>query len=140
MTDFRVAAYECYLSAWAAVSDAQRLSLLREGVTQGVIFSNSTRTRTGIADVVDHLEGFQRGSPGGSFRLLSMLGWDDNALAKWQFVGADGIRQGWHDQQHRHVRRGREANAQVTTAAARISAGARLTRFVRRGLFAMKRA
>ena len=91
MTDFRVAAYECYLSAWAAVSDAQRLSLLREGVTQGVIFSNSTRTRTGIADVVDHLDGFQRGSPGGSFRLLSMLGWDDNALAKWQFVGAGGI-------------------------------------------------
>ena len=36
MTDFRVAAYETYLSAWSAVPDNERLRLLRESVTEAI--------------------------------------------------------------------------------------------------------
>jgi hypothetical protein len=90
MTDFRVATYEIYLSAWSAVPDDERLRLLHESVTEGVVFKNPMKTRAGIADVIEHLEGFQVRSPGGSFRLNAMLGWEDNAMATWQFVDAEG--------------------------------------------------
>lgn len=90
MTDFRVAAYETYLSAWSAIEGDERLRLLHESVTEGIVFKNPMKTRTGIADVIEHLEGFQGRSPGGSFRLLAMLGWEVNAMATWQFVDAEG--------------------------------------------------
>ncbi|WP_224372369.1 nuclear transport factor 2 family protein [Hyalangium versicolor] len=88
--DFRVATYETYLSAWSAIPDDRRLHLLQESVTEGVVFTNPTKPRTGIADVADHLRAFQTRSPGGSFRLVAMLGWEDNAIATWQFVDAAG--------------------------------------------------
>ena len=90
MTDFRVAAYETYLSAWSAVPDDERLRLLRESVTETIVFKNSVKTRTGIADLAEHLAGFQDRSPGGSFRFLAMLGWEDNAMVTWQLVNANG--------------------------------------------------
>ena len=90
MTDFRVAAYETYLSAWSAVPDDERLHLLRESVTEAIVFKNPTKTRTGLPDLAEHLASFQSRSPGGSFRLRAMLGWEDNAMATWQFVGAEG--------------------------------------------------
>ncbi len=90
MTDFRVAAYETYLSAWSAVPDAERLRLLSESVTEAITFKNSTKTRIGLPDLAEHLAGFQGRSPGGSFRLQAMLGWENNAMATWQFVDAEG--------------------------------------------------
>lgn len=90
MTDFRVAAYEAYLSAWSAIPDDERLHLLRESVTEAIVFKNPTKTRTGLIDLAEHLAGFQARSPGGSFRLLAMLGWENNAMATWQFVDAEG--------------------------------------------------
>lgn len=90
MTDFRLAAYETYLSAWSAVPDDERLRLLRGSVTEAIVFKNPTRTRTGLADLAEHLAAFQGRSPGGSFRLNAMLGWEDNAMATWQFVDAEG--------------------------------------------------
>ena len=90
MTDVRVTAYETYLSAWSAIPADERLRRLRAIVTDGIVFKNAMKTRTGIADLVAHLEGFQGRSPGGSFRLLAMLGWDDNVMATWQFVDAKG--------------------------------------------------
>lgn len=90
MTDFRVAAYETYLSAWSAVPDEERLRLLRESVTEAIVFKNPTKTRTGLADLAEHLAAFQGRSPGGSFQLRAMLGWEGNAMATWQFVDAGG--------------------------------------------------
>lgn len=90
MTDFRVASYEAYLAAWSAIPYDRRLELLHGSVTEGIVFTNPTRTRTGIDDLADHLGGFQTRSPGGSFRLVTMLGWETNVLATWQFVDAAG--------------------------------------------------
>lgn len=90
MTDFRLTVYEAYLSAWSAVPDDERLRLLGESVAAGIVFNNPTRARTGIADLAEHLEAFQNRSPGGSFRLLAMLAWEDNAIATWQLVDAGG--------------------------------------------------
>ena len=90
MSDFRILNYEAYLSAWSAMAAHERLQLLRGSVIEDVVFKNATKSRTGIADVVLHLEAFQERSPGGSFKLLSMLGWENHAMATWQLVDREG--------------------------------------------------
>jgi hypothetical protein len=90
MTDKRVDAYELYISAWSAISDDERLRRLRASVAQAIIFRNAMKTRNGRADVVEHLEAFQKRSPGGSFRLMSMLGFENQGLATWKFFDAEG--------------------------------------------------
>ncbi len=90
MTDQRVQIYELYLSAWSAISEEERLRRLRDSVVETVLFRNPMRTRSGISDVVEHLEQFQQRTPGGSFRLISMLGWENQALATWRFFDAEG--------------------------------------------------
>ena len=90
MADAYVSTYEGYLSAWSAIDDNKRLRLLTDSLSSRVVFKNSTQTRTGIPDVAKHLEQFQQTTPGGSFRILSMLGWGENALVSWQLVNADG--------------------------------------------------
>ena len=90
MTDKRVDAYELYISAWSAVSDEERLRRLRASVAQAIIFRNAMKTRNSLADVVEHLEAFQQRSPGGSFRLMSMLGFENQGLATWKFFDAEG--------------------------------------------------
>ena len=90
MSDKRVSTYDTYLSAWSAVSDVERRGRLRESLTEDVVFRNPMQTRVGVDDIVKHLEGFQQRSPNGSFVSVAMLGWENNALATWQFVDAEG--------------------------------------------------
>jgi hypothetical protein len=90
MTDKRVDAYELYISAWSAISNEERLRRLRASVAQAIIFRNAMKTRNSLADVVEHLEAFQQRSPGGSFRLMSMLGFENQGLATWKFFDAEG--------------------------------------------------
>jgi len=92
MTDKRALTYDTYLSAWAAIPDAERRRLLRESVSEDVVFTNPMQARTGIDGMVAHLEAFQQRSPNGKYVALGILGWDNHAIATWQFVDADGTR------------------------------------------------
>ena len=90
MSDKRVATYDRYLAAWGAVSDAERARMLDESVAENVVFENPQQTRRGRAELTAHLQGFQARSPGGSFRMNNMVGWDGHVLAEWQLVDAKG--------------------------------------------------
>lgn len=90
MPDPRVKTYETYLSAWAAIPDEERAKLLRETLSESIVFTNPLGTRRGLADVAVHLQGFQQRSPGGRFRLNEMLGWERHGIATWQLVDAQG--------------------------------------------------
>ncbi len=79
MSDPRVKTYETYLSAWSKIPDEERARLLRESLSESIVFTNPLKTRRGLAEVVEHLQGFQQRSPGGSFRLNEMLGWNVTA-------------------------------------------------------------
>ena len=70
--------------------DDERARRLSESLTEGIVFTNPMQTRRGLADVAVHLQAFQQRSPGGSFRLNEMLGWESHAIATWQFVDAQG--------------------------------------------------
>jgi hypothetical protein len=90
MSDARVKTYETYLSAWSEIPDEERARRLRESLSESIVFTNPMRTRRGLADVAEHLQGFQQRSPGGSFRLNEMLGWERHGIATWQLVDAQG--------------------------------------------------
>jgi hypothetical protein len=90
MSDPRVKTYETYLSAWSKIPDDERLRLLRESLSDNIVFTNPMKTRRGLAEVVEHLQAFQQRTPGGSFRLNEMLGWENHGIATWQLVDAQG--------------------------------------------------
>jgi len=90
MSDPRVETYETYLSAWSQIPDEERARLLRETLSESIVFTNPMQTRRGLAEVAEHLRGFQQRSPGGSFRLNEMLGWERHGIATWQLVDAQG--------------------------------------------------
>jgi hypothetical protein len=85
-----VETYDLYLAAWSDVSMAERESLLNRSLSERIIFANPQQNRSGKRAVAEHLEGFQRRTPGGSFRMNNMVGWGDCALAEWQLVDAAG--------------------------------------------------
>jgi len=90
VSDKRVTTYDIYLLAWSAMADEERRRLLRESVTEDIVFTNPMQTCVGLDGLVAHLEGFQQRSPNGKFVSLAILGWENHALATWQFVDADG--------------------------------------------------
>jgi SnoaL-like domain len=90
MSDTRVKVYNLYIAAWSSVPDAERARLLQESLSETIVFTNPQQTRREISEVVEHLEGFQTRTPGGSFRMNNMVGWSTFALAEWQLVDAKG--------------------------------------------------
>jgi hypothetical protein len=64
--------------------------LLRESLSESIVLTHPMGTRRGLADVAEHLQGFQQRSPGGSFRMNEMLGWERHGIATWQLVDAQG--------------------------------------------------
>lgn len=90
MSDPRVMAYQLYLSAWSAIADDERAKRLHGSLSENIVFTNPMQTRRGLAEVIEHLRAFQQRSPGGSFRMNEMLGWESHGIATWQFVSAAG--------------------------------------------------
>ncbi len=90
MTFGHAETYDRYLAAWAPLSLDERVDLLRRSVAETIVFTNPMQTRRGIADVVEHLVGFQRRTPGGRFRMNNMVGWGSHGLAEWQLVDEGG--------------------------------------------------
>ena len=90
MSEKRAQTYDLYLAAWSAIPDADRAKMLRESCAEDIVFTNPTQSRHGVADLIEHLEGFQNRTPGGSFRMNNMVGWANYGLAEWQLMDAQG--------------------------------------------------
>ena len=90
MSGNKVRNYEVYLAAWSDVPDEERAQMLRDSLSESIVFSNPMHTRHGFDEVIEHLEEFQKRSPGGSFRMNNMFGWANYGLAEWQLVDAKG--------------------------------------------------
>ena len=90
MSDERVRTYDMYLAAWSDIADDDRARMLRDSLSERIVFTNPQQTRQGIDEVIEHLEGFQRRTPGGAFRMNNMVGWANHGLAEWQLVDAEG--------------------------------------------------
>ena len=90
MTSNRSLLYRHYVSAWSALSDADRMQVLSETLSKAVAYRDAMTQRSGLEGVAQHLSAFQERRPGCSFRLISMLSWGSDALANWQFVDSAG--------------------------------------------------
>jgi hypothetical protein len=75
MSDKKVQTYEMHLTAWSAISKDERARMIRDSLSEAIVFTNQQQTRRGLREVAEHLEDFQALSPGGSFRMNSMIGW-----------------------------------------------------------------
>ena len=90
MMTSRLGLYERYITAWSAMGTSERMSLLAQTVTEDIAYRDATVRCEGASALGEHLNTFQERSPGSSFRLLSMLSWGADGLAKWQIVDAEG--------------------------------------------------
>lgn len=86
----RLRLYELYVTAWSAISASERAERLGATVSEDVAYRDALTRCKGAPALGEHLGAFQERSPGSSFRLLSMLSWEADALAHWQFVDAQG--------------------------------------------------
>ena len=90
MNDPRLSLYERYLTAWSPVSPMERRGVLGETVVDDLPYRDAMARLDGAEALARHLDEFQRRQPGGAFRLVSLLAWGSDALARWQFVDAAG--------------------------------------------------
>ncbi len=81
MSDPRVKAYETYLSAWSAIPDEERARLLRESLSESIVFTNPLKTRRGLAASCRASTSLSATQPRASFRLNEMLGWENHGLS-----------------------------------------------------------
>ncbi len=86
----RLELYEHYITAWSAMDFDERMAILSRTVADDVVYRDAMFEGSGAAALCEHLTTFQQRSPGSSFRLLSMLSWDADALANWQIVDRGG--------------------------------------------------
>jgi hypothetical protein len=82
--------YDLYLAAWSYITADQRRALVDRSLSERIVLANPQRHEVGKAAVIEHLEGFQHRTPGGSFRMNNMVGWAEHALAEWQLVDVQG--------------------------------------------------
>ena len=86
----RLDLYKRYATAWSAISDSERAERLADTLIEDIDYRDALNRSTGAPALARHLSGFQERFPGSSFRVLFVLNWEADALAKWQFVDAKG--------------------------------------------------
>jgi hypothetical protein len=82
--------YKRYATAFSAVSEQERRSILEAVLDEEVVYHTPNTEGTGRSIVIDDINGFQAKFPGGSFALHSVSEHHDVALMEWQLILADG--------------------------------------------------
>ena len=82
--------YKHYVTAFAAISDQERLKILDSVLDMEIIYRNPRMEGTGHQILIDDIHDFQARFPGGQFALHSVSEHHDVALMEWQLILADG--------------------------------------------------
>jgi hypothetical protein len=82
--------FKSYLDAYADIAPAERERLLRQSVSDDVVFTNPTGDGKGFSNLIEHIEGFQKRAPGGYFRSSQLLTHHGELLAEWTLYRNDG--------------------------------------------------
>jgi hypothetical protein len=82
--------YLRYLSAWSAMSDAERLQAIVDTTLAEVSYVDASAKFTGQTELAAHLAGFQKRRPNYSFSIGSFLQHRDMALVNWQMLDPTG--------------------------------------------------
>ncbi len=82
--------YNFYLDAFSDIAADKRERLLRQSVTDDVVFTNPKGGGQGFVSLLEHVEQFQRQSPGASFRSNKLLAHHGQFLSEWTMYKKDG--------------------------------------------------
>jgi len=82
--------FTVYQDAWADIPHADRERLIRSSVAEEIIFTSPNIEGQGIANLLHHIEDFQRRFPGAHFRANWILEQHGRLLAEWTMFSKDG--------------------------------------------------
>ena len=82
--------YNSYQDAYADIAAAERERLLRQSVTDDVVFTNPTGEGQGFGNLVEHIGQFQKQFPGAYFKTNKLLSHHGQLLSEWTMYHKDG--------------------------------------------------
>ena len=82
--------WNAYQDAWADIALADRERLLRQSVTDDVVFTNPLTEGQGLSNLIQHIGQFQEQFPGAYFKSNKLLLQHGQLLAEWTMYNKDG--------------------------------------------------
>ncbi len=84
------ATWATYQAAWEDVSPDERLRLLNESVADDCVYTDPNRQTNNRAELIDYIEKFRAGMPGGTFKNHQFTDHHQQSLAGWMLYNANG--------------------------------------------------
>jgi hypothetical protein len=82
--------WSCYLDAYSDVPFDERWRLLRQSVTEDVVFTGPNEDGQGFDNLLAHIGDFQEKAPGAYFRSGKLLTQHGQLLSAWTLHKKDG--------------------------------------------------
>jgi hypothetical protein len=82
--------WNTYQDAWADIAVDERTSLIKQSVTDDVVFTNPLNQGQGLGDLVKHIGDFQAQFPGAYFKTNQLIAQHGQLLAEWTMFNKDG--------------------------------------------------
>ena len=82
--------WKTYQDAWADIAVDERERLLRQSVTDDVIFTAPPYEGHGLGELVKHMEQFQEQVPGAHFKSNKLLTQHGQLISEWTMYNKDG--------------------------------------------------
>ena len=80
-----------YQLAWEDVSAGERLRLLEASVTDGFEYSDALDLTVGRLELIAHVEGFRKETPGATFQNVRFLEQHGQSVAEWTLYDYDEV-------------------------------------------------
>jgi len=91
-TDTLQLLWKSYLDAYSDIPADERERLLRQSVTDDVVFSGPQEDDQGFGKLVEHVGKFQKKSPGAYFESNKLLTQHGQLLSEWTLYKKDGTK------------------------------------------------
>jgi hypothetical protein len=82
--------WKAYRNAYGDVAADERQRLLRQSVTEDVVFTGPNEDDQGFGKLVGHIGQFQKKSPGARFESNNLLTQHGQLLSEWTLYKKDG--------------------------------------------------
>lgn len=82
--------WKSYQGAWAAIPIDQRERLLRQSVTDDVVFTSPMAEGQGFGNLLEHIAQFQERFPGAYFKSNQLFTQHSQLLSEWTMYNQNG--------------------------------------------------
>jgi hypothetical protein len=91
-TDSLQKIWNAYLNTYSDIAASERERLLRQSVTDDVVFTGPNEEGQGFGNLVEHIGQFQKQSPGAHFESNELLIQHGQLLSEWTLYKKDGAK------------------------------------------------